>query len=74
MSMQETIEKAIIDKRVVAVAWFPVLIDEIFSLESLTFEGGTVLKLRAEDTVVEAKIEEVFARLKVEKENDHAEP
>ena len=59
MTEQETIEQAIIGKRIVAVSWFPVLQGEgVFSLESLTLQGGIVLKLRAEDTIVEAKIEE----------------
>ena len=59
MTEQETIEQAVIGKRIVAVSWFPVFPSEgVVSLESLTLQGGIVLKLRAEDTIVEAKIEE----------------
>jgi len=50
LSEQQIIEQAVIGKRVVAVAWvagqrWPPLL----SLESLTLEGGIVLKLRVDD-------------------------
>jgi len=43
---QETIERAVIGKRVVAVAWLPIpALEDAFQLESITLEGGTKLNL-----------------------------
>jgi len=43
---QQTIERAVIGKRIVAVSWLPVAVDEdVFELESITLEGGTKLNL-----------------------------
>jgi len=46
MTDQQTIERAVLGKRVVAVSWLPVAVDEdVFELESITLEGGVVLNL-----------------------------
>jgi hypothetical protein len=61
MDEQETIERTVIGKRIVAVAWLPVLEREgLLDLESLTLEGGTVLKFRPDNhwNRVIAEIEE----------------
>jgi len=45
---QETIERAVIGKRVVAVSWLPVSLPfDGLGLESITLEGGTKLRLSA---------------------------
>jgi len=45
-SDQQTIEQAVLGKRVVAVAWLPVAADgDVFELESITLEGGVMLNL-----------------------------
>jgi len=60
MTEQQVIKQSILGKRIIAVAWFPVLQGEILSLESLTLEDGTVLKLRADDywNAAAVKVEE----------------
>jgi len=46
MTDQEAIERAVIGKRIVAVSWLPIAVDEdVFELESITLEGGTKLNL-----------------------------
>jgi len=43
---QQSIERAVLGKRVVAVSWLPIAADgDVFELESITLEGGTVLNL-----------------------------
>jgi hypothetical protein len=43
---QETIERAVIGKRIAAMSWLPVDADkDVFELESVTLEGGTKLNL-----------------------------
>jgi len=62
---QETIEKTIIGKRVVAVAWVPVPnVDGLFVLGSIKLEGGAKLEFQGCDG------DAVFARLT---EGDHAD-
>jgi len=61
MTDQQTIERAVLGKRVVAVAWLPYLASRtIIMVESITLEGGIVLKLRGEDPFIAvlAEIEE----------------
>jgi len=66
MTDQETIERAVIGKRVVAVAWLPYLAScTIIIVESITLEGGIVLKLRGEDPFIA-----VLAEIE---ENEHAD-
>jgi len=65
MSEQETIEKQIIGKRVVAVAWVPVPdVDGLFVLGSIKLEGGAILEFRG------SYYDTVYARIK---ETDHAD-
>lgn len=46
MTEQETIEEAIIGKRIVAVSWLPIAVHEdVFELESITLEDGIILNL-----------------------------
>jgi len=40
MNEQETIEQAIIGKRVVAIAWVPVSGKDEFAMSSIMLEGG----------------------------------
>jgi hypothetical protein len=49
MPTQETIEKRIIGKRVVAIAWVPVLDKDEFAVSSITLEGGITLKFQGRD-------------------------
>jgi hypothetical protein len=49
MPTQEIIEKAIIGKRVVAIAWVPVLDKDEFAVSSITLEGGITLKFQGRD-------------------------
>jgi len=43
---QQTIERAVLGKRVVAVSWLPfALFDDTFELQSITLENGTKLNL-----------------------------
>ena len=65
MTTQETIEKTLIGKRVVAFAWVPVLyVDGLFILDSITLEGGIMLQFQGSDGY------DVFVRLT---EGDHAD-
>ena len=61
MTDQETIDQAVIGKRIVAISWLPIpRFKNLFSLESLTLEDGTVLKLQIDDywNYVMVKVEE----------------
>jgi len=65
MTDQQTIERAVLGKRVVAVSWLPVSLPfDGLGLESITLEGGTKLRLSVwittprERDVVVAEIEE----------------
>jgi len=64
MPTQETIENQIIGKRVVAVAWEPVLDRDEFAVRSITLEGGAVLDFKG------SYYDAVYVRLK---ESDHAD-
>ena len=45
------IEQSILGKRIVAVAWLPMPgFDALFSLESITLEGGSKLEVWASDS------------------------
>jgi hypothetical protein len=62
MPTQETIEKRIIGKRVVAIAWVPISgLDGLFVLGSVTLEGGARLEFGYEldqDCAVLARLTE----------------
>jgi len=50
LTEQETIEQAVIGKRIIAVSWLPVPnFDGLLSLESITLEGGLKLDIWASD-------------------------
>jgi hypothetical protein len=66
MPTRETIEKTLIGKRIVAVAWVPISgLEGLFVLGSLTLEGGAKLEFSSGDRDCA-----VLARLK---ENEHAD-
>ena len=51
MTEQETIKRAIIGKRIVAVSWLPMPgFDALFNLKSITLEGGIKLEVWASDS------------------------
>jgi len=64
MNEQETIEQAIIGKRVVAIAWVPVSGKDEFAVSSIMLEGGTMLDFRG------SYYEAVYVKLR---EADHAD-
>jgi len=64
LTEQETIEKAVIGKRVVAVAWEPGLDRDQFAVSLITLEGGVTLDFKG------GYYDAVYVKVR---ENDHAD-